>query len=193
MIIKRYDGSNFVVLFPKTTTTRLFNNTGTTSVFDSNDKINPNFLPNSIFDSLYFFTTIGANTNLATLAGAAISNATTRSALGYYWVINANISIAANTGASQIGSNYFVTSFVPSEEGNSISTGTANLEIGDWIVITGITGDGSVSTPYNVSFAVVNNTYEIMLGASSSADGVPGLVPGPLVTNRFQFLRGDGT
>jgi hypothetical protein len=261
MIIKRYNGENFVELFPKTTTTRLFNSTGTTSVFDSNDKINPNFLPNSVFDSLYFFSNAIASSGSATdRAFDAIKNAfeIDRSPLGYYWVVttagdltssitssfrtlytrlfttteNSAVVTTGNTeflrpGMLITGSNITTgttilsitnsTTFVMSTNAGSNLTGNFNfayniaslisggeedqvgatvtpvtLEVGDWFVITKITGNGS-TTPFTVTFAVVNNTYEIMTGAASSLDGAPGLVPQPLAANRLQFLRGDGT
>jgi hypothetical protein len=88
MIIKRYDGSNFVELFPKTTTTRLFNNAGTTPIFDSNDKINLNFLPDAVFDSLYFYGTASptVSQNLSHYIAQGIDNSynINRSILGNY-------------------------------------------------------------------------------------------------------------
>jgi hypothetical protein len=195
MIIKRYDGSNFVELFPKTTTTRLFNSSGATSVFDSNDKINPNFLPNSVFDSLYFFGNVGTNTDIRNLGIEAVDDANLigRSALGYYWVITTACTISSATGTITVGGITATTSGInPSEEGVSAGT-SVDLEVGDWFILTKITGAGTVQSPYSFTFATVNNTYENMLGATELANGAPGIVPQPLIANRSQFLRGDGT
>lgn len=87
MIIKRYTGEAFETLYPRTITTRLFNNAGTTRIFDSNDKIGLNFLPDSVFDSLYFYQTVGSGDgNLNSQAGIAIDDAYTkkRNPIGYY-------------------------------------------------------------------------------------------------------------
>jgi len=265
MIIKRYNGENFVELFPKTTTTRLFNSTGATSLFDSNDKIKPNFLPNSVFDSLYFYSTTTSGT-LNTLIANAIKEASRikRSPIGFYYVATAgtnltpgisafvnfvttsatteegsatvtgvnslNLTVGYNVTGTGIPEDTLIvsipnsTSFVMDKVATQSSTGslsfgyhlssaiiggeedqstnqatgliqhpsTVDIETGDWFIISNLTGFGTQSSPYVAGIAIVNNTYEIMTGAGSSANGAPGLVPQPLAANRLQFLRGDG-
>jgi hypothetical protein len=140
------------------------------ATLDEQGKILVAQLPNSVFDSLYFFGVITTNTNLNTLADAAINHATTRSPIGYYWVVTATSAVISADSAVQFGTNFYTQSaFVPAEEGSSISVASHTLEVGDWIVITGLSNEGTSASPYAVSFAVVNNTYEL---ASSSVDGI---------------------
>jgi hypothetical protein len=59
---------------------------------------------------------------------------------------------------------YYVTISTPSlEEGvDSGSYPTSvTLEIADWFVITKLTGEGTISDPYEVTWGFVNNTYEL--------------------------------
>lgn len=44
----------------------------------------------------------------------------------------------------------------------------------------------------NVSWTDTNTTYEVMTGATASADGQAGLVPAPAVGKQGRYLRGDG-
>jgi hypothetical protein len=174
--IKRYNGAttSWENQFPITKAQHIVaTSDGTTAVFDSNDKIKPAYLPDAVFDSLYFFGTISSGPiSLATLVDNARTNASSigRSALGYYWVASASAGITASAPtAVQVGSNYYVTVIEPNEEGVASSTIGTSLETGDWVVITNITGAGTVGTPYSVRFAVVNNTYNL---ASTVVDGI---------------------
>jgi hypothetical protein len=74
-----------------------------------------------------------------------------------------------------------------------ISPASVSLETGDWFIITKFTGLGTSVSPYIATFAIVNNTYELMKGAGASTAGAPGLVPAPQVANISQFLQGNGT
>lgn len=204
MIIKKWDttlnsgAGGWAEQYPKTVAQKIFDNAGTTSIFDVNDRIKVAYLPNAVFDSLYFYTTITSGpTALSSLADIALTNAASinRSALGYYWVASGSAGVTANaTTTTLIGSLYYRTELNPSDEGTFGSgiTGTS-LEAGDWLVITKITGAGTSGSPYVVSFGVVENTYELMTGATNSANGATGLVPAPLIANELQFLRGNGT
>jgi hypothetical protein len=331
MIIKRWNAGTtaWVEHYPKTVATQLFDTAGTTAVFDSNNKIKPAYLPDSVFDSLHFFktTTDSSSRNLAAEAFAD-TLATNRSPVGYYFVATSAIDLTAGDSAlatvfaiggcsttsgsniltlgtannfitvgmaiqgSNIPANTIVVSITNSttivmsanatlnatntlvtfklffrtimsggEESNtyvrtftltsgstSVTTGdTSNLEVGmrvsgtgipanatiasinvngttftlsanattggeqsltfnppispspvrletgDWFIITKFTGLGTSVSPYFATYAIVNNTYEIMKAATSSAAGAPGLVPAPLAANFEQFLRGNGT
>ena len=70
---------------------------------------------------------------------------------------------------------------------------TQTLEAGDWFIVTNQTGAGIAGNPFIFTVAPVNNTYELMKGASSSTAGAPGLVPGPDKGQHNQFFRGDCT
>jgi hypothetical protein len=148
---------------------------------DGNTKIPIAQLPDAIFDSLYFFTTTSGTVALSTLAGAAFTNAASisRNALGYYWVCSAATTIQANSTSQQVGSLYFITNINPAEEGVSTSTGSVTLEAGDWVVISKVTGSGTSGTPYTITFAVVNNTYEL---ATTTTQGIVQLSGDTLTT-----------
>jgi hypothetical protein len=241
-----------------------------TAIFDSNNKILPNHLPDSVFDSLYFYgaADLSEKPNLSYHTANAIFNAESikRSSLGYYKVVNVTGSLTANNTPAKgfidvlnriftatIGSNiltsgntsglkvgmsvatfgspsgipessnatitniidatsfsisvnatqngaqfvdfgYFVETYVQggeeSEVGQPISPVT--LEAGDWFVITDITGTGVSGDPYIATYAIVNNTYELMKGATSTTAGAPGLVPGPSAGQEELYLKGNG-
>jgi len=160
MIIKRWDTSGtpaFVEVYPKTIHTMLYASDGTTTLFDSG-KLKPAYLPDSVFDSLYYFAAISANTTLRALASAAYLDATSRKAKGYYWVVTAAATLTANATEELVGSFYWITSFIA---GEGAPTTTVTLEPGDWIIFDAVvSGDGATGTPFVVRFATVNNTYE---------------------------------
>jgi hypothetical protein len=328
MIIKRWNAGTtaWVEHYPKTVVNQLFNTAGTTTLFDSNNKLKPNYLPDSVFDSLYFFATTTSGDTRAR-AAAAFANALTinRSSVGHYFVATAGLVLTASasalttiftrtfslndsspiiegdisgltvgmvvvgsgvpTGATIISINasegtitlsgdatvtsfrslnfqkYFQTILSGGEESNTyvreftlangsstitagdtsnleigmrvVSTGnipgnatitainangtsftlsanatsdgdfeltfnppifpaSVGLETGDWFIISDFTGSGTIGSPYVVTFAVVNNTYEIMKAATSTTAGAPGLVPAPLAGEEGLYLRGDG-
>ena len=239
MIIKRWNGSAFVKEFPQTQAQLVRNSGDTESVFDSFDKIKPAYLPNSVFDSLYYLSNTSAgNTKLRAVDALKDSlNVAIRSALGYYWVvstagnltssstatletlytktctltngsaiittadtselrvgmivngsnvpsnstitaINSNgteFTISANVtpsgGSFSLNFAYSISSFITSGEESQVGTTvtTVGLEVGDWFVISKITGAGSIASPYQITFAVINNTYE---NASTTVDGI---------------------
>jgi hypothetical protein len=160
--LKRFNGTDYDTLFPATTP-------GQVQGLLSGGKIDPALLPNSVFDSLYFFNTFAANTNLSALAAAAIADATTRSPIGYYWVSTVAVTLTADTVTS---GTYYTTSFSAAD--GTVAPTSTPLEIGDWVVLTNLTGAGTSGSPYLVKFAVVNNTYELATtttpGIMSAAD-----------------------
>ena len=175
------------------------------SVFEGSGstlKIKPAYLPNSVFDSLYFFTSFGASSyNLRDFAANAIADADTnnRSPKGYYWVAaSMGGGLGGNDTATQstVDNKWYIARFRPSDaglggdlDGNAT---TETYEAGDWVILVSLTGSGTSGDPYIVYFASVENTYELMTGATTDNNGAAGLVPSPLVANRLQFLRGDG-
>jgi hypothetical protein len=189
------DGTNYDELYPKTVadqvdglSTLLDGKISTTArgavdgvaSLDGDGKIPVGQLPSAIFDSLYFFTTVSGANNLSTLAAAARTDAAispARNSLGYYWVATSSSAVTPNDIPVLVGSLYFSTIFIPAEENVSSSYDAQTLETGDWIVITKIGGgDGSTSlAAIEVTFAIVNNTYE---AASSTVDGIVRLSDG---------------
>jgi hypothetical protein len=198
MIIKRWTGTAFEALYPKTVAQQVFDASATNAVFDSNNKIKPEYLPDSVFDNLFFFDTLPNPANLTELGFLSLlSYAPTlgRSAKGFYFVASEETTLT--TGPILDGGVHYNSIVNPSEEGLT-STAPTNLvlEPGDWVVLID-TGNpslgGSAIQPRVFRWAVVNNTYELMTGATASVNGRPGLVPQPLIANQLQFLRGDGT
>jgi hypothetical protein len=173
--IKRYNSGNstWENQFPVTKAQNIVATDGTSAIFNGSDKINIAYLPDAVFDSLYFYGTVTSGpSTLASLADSARTNAASisRSALGYYWVANGSAGLTANSTATQIGSIYYITEFNPGDAGDYGSGVTGvSLEAGDWLVITKITGAGTVGSPYTVIFGVVENTYE---DAGTSTKGI---------------------
>lgn len=163
MIIKRWNGSAFVKEFPQTKAQLIRNNGDTDNIFDANDKIKEAYLPNSVFDSLYFYDAISINRTLGELAEdvfESFNSSSDRSRVGVYFVAASSITITPTTTSTLIDSEYWVGVFRPSEENVSQSTSAITMETGDWIVLTKISGAGTVGSPYTTEWAVVNNTYE---------------------------------
>jgi hypothetical protein len=270
MIIKKWDttlnsgAGGWAEQYPKTVAQRIFDSAGTTAIFDSFDKIKPTYLPNSVFDSLYFYQGVTLPSSTKPLAAAAIANAlnvTSRSSLGYYWVVTTAGNLTASStasletlytktctltnGAATIttadtsdlrvgmivnGSNiptnstitainlngtqftisnnvtpsggsfsltfsYNISTFITGGEERQVGSTveTVGLEVGDWFIVSRLSGVGSIASPFLVTFAPVNNTYELMGAASAGGAGHPGLVPGAALGQQGLFLRGDAT
>jgi hypothetical protein len=85
-----------------------------------------------------------------------------------YQYSGTNNSLGQLTAATVTGF-YIQTKFAPTEGSGSVTSTSATLEAGDWFIITKIEGTGASGTPYIVTFAVVNNTYE---DATSTAKGI---------------------
>jgi hypothetical protein len=174
--IKRYNGTTttWENQFPVTKAQNIVATDGTSAIFDGSDKINIAYLPNAVFDSLYFYSTITSGpSSLSSLADTARADAITlgRSALGYYWVSNGSAGVTANATPVQIGSIWYRTELNPSDEGTYGGGITgSSLDAGDWLVITKITGAGTSGTPFVYHFGVVENTYE------DAATNVKGIV-----------------
>jgi hypothetical protein len=172
MIIKKWNGTSFDELYPKTKASMLYAADGTTTIFDSNTKLKPAHLPDMVFDSLFFASDISASGNLWDVANQTITNLSvyySRSPKGMYFVATSTITLTSNPITPEVsGSLYYTTNIFPGEEG-SVNPATVTLEPGDWIVVSRFEGEGTSSNPYSFYFAVINNTYE---NATSSAPGI---------------------
>jgi hypothetical protein len=188
--IKRYNGgtSTWENQFPITKAQHLVaTSDGTTTIFDTNDKIKPSYLPDSVFDSLLFVNTAstatqydpqGSNALLRDMAHFALNNVTNRTIVGAYFVAVETIPLDANTTGALSGYGaglYWITRLTGTDEGGLGTAGsmgsatTTTLETGDWIVITNLSGAGTSGNPYIVTFAIVENTYEL---ATTDVDGI---------------------
>jgi hypothetical protein len=342
MIIKRWDTTansgtgGWLEHYPKTTANQIFDTAGTNPVFDSYNKIKPDYLPNAVFDSLRFFCTASISTVNADAVAEAFRNSidSNRSVIGYYFLASTRLALSGQTaslklvatrsfernvtagtsteligdtsnltigmtisgtgittgttissitsptklvmsqaataaGTSNLNfSNHIATTVTVGEEYRAltkiasltngsttvnldatglvagmriyyattetttglpigvvtvatvavnnlsitinaaatdtvdrrlvfepidVATSTVNLEVGDWYVITNRTGSGTSVSPYVFTLSVVNNTYELMGGATGSTAGSPGLVPSATAGQQAHFLRGDGS
>ena len=178
MIIKRWNGSAFVKEFPQTKAQLIRNNSDSADIFDANDKIKPAFLPDSVFDTLKFATTISA----ALTAGVFIDNikgtldsvvsSNIANAKGFYFVVSTAGTIneqgSAVAGTTNT-STYAEWTWDTSDNGTTNQTSSGQLEVGDWFVITSASGAGTIGNPYVLQFAVINNAYEL---ATTSVDGI---------------------
>lgn len=176
MIIKKWNGSTFDEIYPKTTIADVYLADGTTLAF-AGGKIAESLLPNTVFDSLKFYNTIAANGAASAIALAiegAINQAETdnRSAVGFYFVVSTSGTIAQQTSSIQttLGDNeYYQWTFKNNDAGQTSVTSSGVLEVGDWVVITKVSGSGTVGSPWVLELAVVNNTYEV---ATSTSAGI---------------------
>jgi len=212
MTIKRWDTSannnagGWVEQYPKTVTTQLYDSSGG-AVFEtigSEDKIKVEYLPNSVFDSLRFFGSLdvrSSNTNrvndMIDVLKGIYDNANTndRSSIGYYIVFSHDGTLAqANSNTAGAIATSFYGQFTYKHDDSSSSSATSvTVEAGDWAVIESASGSGTSGDPFIVTLSIISNTYELYQGATSLADGSPGLVPAASSANRLKFLRGDGT
>lgn len=163
MIIKRYTGATWEELYPKTLVSRLYAGDASTTLFDGNSKLKMQYLPDAVFDSLYYAGAITpATSDLKTIADTLINTTAPgigRSPKGMYYVSSEGGTLTANTTAAVVNTKYYKTIINVSD--NSVGQTVAMLEAGDWFICDGVTGTGTVEDPYVVSFAVVNNTYEL--------------------------------
>lgn len=236
MIIKKWSGSAWTAVYPKVTTSEMYEGTGVTQLFSnagtSTPKLKIEYLPDAVFDSLYFqaafpmSTNINTNTDnltnvLQTAMEHAITNRKSASALkGYYFVTTtaegqiadvetSNTAKQATNATSPYSNFYFRWDWNHNDDSdlngttdanNNISTQNSGiLEIGDWFVVENVFGSGTSSDPYYIHFSIVQNTYEVMTGASEGIGPTPdtagskGLVPSPGAGEHNYFLRGDAT
>ena len=201
MIIKKWNASlegtdKWEAQAVETTAQSIKTTMGGTAIFDSNNKILPNHLPDSVFDSLFFADVVSSDTNTNQLLANAIALGGARSRTGMYFVAGGNV-IITSSGTGVISTVNYNTTIVIGDvdptEGVTTIPSTTTLESGDWILITNFSGAGTVGSPYLADFQVINNTYEIMVGANGTVAGAPGLVPVPASTDNTKFLKGDGT
>lgn len=184
MIIKRWNGSAFVKEFPQTKAQLIRNTADNENVFDGNDKLKPNYLPDSVFDSLKFYGTttgaVNASGSRIILAAvlieakdAAVAAGNIENVKGYYWVISAGGTISSLTGIQDtVSSNEYATLQFRPQDGaanGSANTSSGVLEVGDWFVIESISGSGTVGDPWVFTASVINNSYEL---ATTSVDGI---------------------
>lgn len=186
MIIKRWNGSAFVKEFPQTKAQLIRNNSDTANIFDSNDKILATYLPNSVFDSLYFLATVtGGSNNIGGLAVDALKdslNVTARSPLGYYWVVNSAGSFTSTFGA--VTRTLYTQTCTITSGSNIVTTSpdTFLFRVGMIVNGTGI--------PSNSTITALNaNGTEFTISANATGSGTPSVTFAYSITTQFE--RGE--
>jgi hypothetical protein len=142
------------------------------ATLNGSGKLNASQVPDYLFGGLKFVSTL-TNTEVNSEAKTALildgiqqlyGSAALDGMEGTYWVASENITLDTATAVRQAGATgryYDWQGIVPDEEGEA-SGDTIGLEIeaGDWLVITKVTGSGTNVAPYVIIFGVVNNTYQ---------------------------------
>jgi hypothetical protein len=181
MIIKKWSGSAWQNQAPKTTAAQLFTDTTfATSIFDANTKLKVAYLPDSVFDSLFYQGTTTGNVGAAaarealanTLHAARLNSVSlNRSFVGSYFVTSAGGTISDLTGIqTTVPTGFYYTLTFSNTDGTATAaTSSGVLEVGDWFVVNSITGAGTSGSPFVITAAVISNTYEI---ATSSVHGI---------------------
>lgn len=113
--------------------------------------------------------------------------ATTKTELGYLDGVTSNVQTQLNGKLSTSGTAAKATADASGQ--NIANTYIKGLSV-NGKVITYTKGDGSTGS---ITTQDTNTTYSDMKGATSSANGVHGLVPQPDKGEQGKFLRGDGT
>lgn len=175
--LKRYNGSDYDTIYPKTIPSQVVGLLGVDS------KISESLLPNTVFDNLHFYGTVTTSNTLVamiadSLEGDLIDMGMTqdqaiREIIGYYWVATNTTVLTANpvTASDPASANniYYKTLFSIGDSSYDTSATTQTLETGDWILVNSIIGSGTVGSPYTVKFVVINNTYET---ATTALNGI---------------------
>lgn len=169
IILKRFNGTDYDPLYPKTLGTQVFDSTGTTPLL-SGDKIQDTFLPSYVFGGMRLGGTYALNgstaTTLQTIFGSWTDGTQSKEENGLYYVVTTGGLL--DTDSTLAGGNvYKLRNTASSDEGQSGDPIT--VEAGDWIVYTGYEADVPSAGLFTFYFAIVNNTYRL---ATTSVDGI---------------------
>jgi hypothetical protein len=197
--LKRYNGTDYDLILPTTHLGQLYtDNTLATplatfltntyiplsqrgaangvATLDANGKLLYSEIPDSILGGLKFTGLVSSGFNPV----IALDNINQEVGIGNlevfvgrYLVTTENFTFEPSEQAVQRDSTgrYYAWKLAPYiEEGNEDFEPTSvTLEIGDWLIIVGMTGTGTEQDPYTAVYGIVNNTYA---NASDSEKGV---------------------
>jgi hypothetical protein len=175
MIIKRWNAGTtaWVEHYPKTVATQLFDTAGTTAVFDSNNKIKPAYLPDSVFDSLYFYTTATSSTTLLQTGANAYGNALVlnRSVIGFYAVASEAMDITRNFTATL---TTFTTLVANITQGNTTITLTAASTTNG--LAPGMVLVGNVLIPAGTTITSITNATQFVISNAPTGNQSSGVI-----------------
>ena len=174
IIIKRYNGTDYDPLYPKTLGSQVFDSTGTIPLLSAN-KIQDTFLPNYVFGGMKFGGAIalsGTATTLQTIFGTWQNDTEAFGNIGQYYVVTAAGKLDTNFVQAITNNVYRIADSNFSDEGQSGDP--IDLEAGDWIVFTRTLSNTPSSGIFTFEFAIINNVYRLSTtlvdGLMSSSD-----------------------
>jgi hypothetical protein len=197
MIIKRWDASlttpAWVNESPKTTASSIFTNSVfNVGLFDGNSKLKPEYLPDAALGGLTLIADINNSAvdteqKLVDLIHAQFIQTQIKANVGKYWIASQAVTGIMATAKVQTttGSKFYCIDFTAFKEEDQAGgqTTAPDLEAGDWLIITSVSGDGTSDIPYRVELSVINNTYQ---DATHTARGIVKLfsnAPQPTAAN----------
>ena len=190
MIIKKWNTTNSAwdALSPKVTYTDIVDDvtSATPSSIFISGKLKASYLPDFVFGGMQFEASIPTTVNYSGMADRLhaayleYGQDSLNGLKGKYFVAEGNFELLApstaqvkGSGTSNDPTKYYLyeleTFDLEEEHPGGSGAADINLEHGDWLVITNVTGAGTSGDPYIFKFGVVNNTYQ---AATSSTAGV---------------------
>jgi len=169
--LRRNNSGTSEAMYPTTTTDQIMTSNGSTAVFDGSNKLKFSYLPDGIVGGLKFIETIASadvdtDAEIAGKMNYLLGEYSIDGMVGSYYIASQDLTIDYGNAVQSGGSGAFwkVIQFdqttTTGEEEPDDST-QLQLETGDWLIVSRVTGAGtSSSDPYLVEFGVVNNTYQ---------------------------------
>jgi hypothetical protein len=182
MIIKKWNATDneWTPLSPQVTYTDIVDSVTETTpepIFDGG-KLRATYLPDFVFGGMRFqdslpTSNLGYSTFTSRLHTTWLAHGqdSLNGMIGKYYIAEGDITVQVPNPSTQVqteGSGttsdptrYWLYDSINHELEEDEDPGDFNIEHGDWLVITGVSGAGtSTSDPYVVEFAVINNTYQ---------------------------------
>jgi len=183
MIIKRWDASlttpAWVNESPKTTASSIYTNSVfNVGLFDGNSKLKPEYLPDAALGGLTLIADINNSAvdteqKLVDLIHAQFVQTQIKANVGKYWIASQAVTGIMGTAKVQTttGAKFYCIDFTAYKEEDQAGgeTTAPDLEAGDWLIITSVSGSGTTDIPYRVELSVINNTYQ---DATHTARGI---------------------
>lgn len=178
--LRRNNSGTSEAMYPTTTVDQIYSSNGTVAAFDDSSKLKYSFLPDGIVGGLKFIDTLAAaeineSAEFAGLMDYLFNEYGVEGMPGSYYIASESIAVDLQISSTQAGttgryysSQNVAQSGATGEEETDDST-QLELETGDWLIVTAVTGSGTSGSPYVVSLGVVNNTYQ---NATASQKGV---------------------